>query len=86
MKNGLIIDGAKTKRYYLDDKLHRVDGPALEYTDGGKQWILFGELHRIDVPAFESPYGRKEWWFHGKHIDCETQEDFKRLIKLKAFW
>ena len=29
MKNGLHIDEDGTKRWYLNDKLHRTDGPAI---------------------------------------------------------
>jgi hypothetical protein len=25
--------------YYLNDKLHRLDGPAIEYSNGGKEWF-----------------------------------------------
>jgi len=31
MKNGLIIDAIGTKRHYLNNKLHREDGPAVEW-------------------------------------------------------
>ena len=29
-------------KWYLNDKLHRVDGPAVEYADGVKKWYLNG--------------------------------------------
>ncbi len=32
-----------TKRWYLNDKLHREDGPAIEYASGTKYWYLNGE-------------------------------------------
>ena len=32
-----------TTRWYLNDKLHREDGPAAEYATGGKYWYLNGE-------------------------------------------
>jgi hypothetical protein len=28
----------------------------------------------------------KEWWIGGNKLPCQTQEEFERLIKLKAFW
>ena len=31
------------KFWYLNDKLHREDGPAAEYVDGDKEWWLNGE-------------------------------------------
>ena len=32
-----------TKRWYLNDKLHRTDGPAIEYPDGTTYWYLKGK-------------------------------------------
>ena len=29
-----------TKEWYLNDKLHREDGPAIEYDNGYKAWYL----------------------------------------------
>jgi hypothetical protein len=29
--------------WWLNDKLHREDGPAVEYPDGTKEWWLNGE-------------------------------------------
>jgi hypothetical protein len=34
-------------------KLHREDGPAVEYADGSKKWYLNGKLHREGGPAVE---------------------------------
>ena len=31
------------KFWCLDGKLHRVDGPAIEWADGGKIWYLDGK-------------------------------------------
>ena len=30
-------------RWYLNDKLHREDGPACEWDDGSKSWFLNGQ-------------------------------------------
>ena len=30
------------QRWYLDDKLHRKDGPAIIYGDGSCLWYLYG--------------------------------------------
>ena len=40
MKNGLIEDNLGNKRWYVNDKLHRTDGPAIEFADGDKFWYL----------------------------------------------
>jgi hypothetical protein len=73
-------------RYYLNGKLHRINGPAYESIDGTKIWYQNGKRHRIDGPAIEYSDGYKEWWFKGNYIDCKSQEEFERLIKLKLFW
>ena len=56
-------DGAK--EWYLNGKLHRVDGPACEYANGNKSWFLNGKLHRVDGPACEDVDGDKVWYLNG---------------------
>ena len=45
---------------------HRIDGPAIEYSDGGGSWWLNGERHRTDGPAIEWSDGSKEWYLNGR--------------------
>ena len=78
-----IVSHNGEKCWYLNDKLHREDGPAIEYEDR-KVWYLYGKCHRIDGPAVEYTDGKKYWSLNGKRID--TQEEFDRLLRLKAFW
>ena len=54
------------KEWRLKGKLHREDGPAVEYPDGTKQSYLNGSLHRLGGPAVEYSSGTKEWWVNGK--------------------
>ena len=54
------------KSWYLNGKLHREDGPAIEGADGDKYWWLNGKLHREDGPAIEGANGDKYWWLNGK--------------------
>ncbi len=56
-------------RYYKDalmSELHREDGPAIESTNGYKEWYLNGKLHREDGPALEYANGDKMWFINGK--------------------
>jgi len=46
-------------------KLHRDDGPAIEYSDGGKEYYYHGKHHREDGPAIEWN-GDKSYWVNGK--------------------
>ena len=64
MKNGLHTDEDGSKRWYLNDKLHRVDGPAKEWANGDKCWYLNNKLHRKDGPAVEFA-NSKHWYLNG---------------------
>jgi hypothetical protein len=58
------IDKFGTKEWHLNGKLHRTDGPAVEYADGTKAWWLNGKLHRTDGPAVEHADGVVAWYFN----------------------
>jgi len=63
------IDTDGTKRYYKDKAMnmhHRLDGPAVQYTNGYKAWLVDGKRHRTDGPAIISADGNKSWWVGGK--------------------
>ncbi len=70
-KDGLDIDTYGTKYWYLNDKLHRSDGPAVEFKSGNKRWYINGELHRTDGPAIEYTDGTKYWYLN----DEQHRED-----------
>jgi len=75
-KNGLFVDRYGTKRWYMNGKLHRDDGPAIEYADGSKFWYMNDKLHRVDGPTVEYANGSKHWYHNGK------QYTFIEWIKL----
>jgi len=50
----------------LKDKLHREDGPAVEYRNGDKCYFINGELHREDGPAIEYRNGDKCYFINGE--------------------
>lgn len=58
--------------------LHREDGPAVEYTDGSKEWWVNEKLHREDGPATEYADGTKEWWLNGKRM---TEQEFNQRTR-----
>ena len=66
--------------------LHREDGPAVEYPNGDKVWYQNDQLHREDGPAVKYSDGSKYWYYEGKRINCNSQEEFEKIIKLKIFW
>ena len=63
MKSYPEKDQFGTIRWYQDNNLHRLDGPALEWSNGDKSWF-----------------------YKGKYISCSSQQEFEKIIKLKAFW
>ena len=70
MNYDIEINKFGTKRYYLNNKLHREDGPAVECADETKFWFLNGLLHREDEPAIEYANGDKIWCKNGqRHRD-----------------
>jgi hypothetical protein len=85
MKDELFITASGNKCWYLDDKLHREDGPAVEYIDGSKEWYLGGKLHREDKPAVENTDGTKFWWVNGRrHREDGPAVEF--ADGTKAWW
>jgi len=68
------------KYWTLNGKLHRENGPAVEYTDGYKAWYLNGKLHKEDGPAVEDSNGDKYWRLNGKYYS--EPDYYRRLYKL----
>lgn len=63
----LTIDKCENKRWTnRSGELHRTDGPALEFSNGTKEWYQNGKLHRTDGPAIEYINGTKYWYQNGK--------------------
>jgi hypothetical protein len=56
-------------RYFADKAMkicHRLDGPAIEWSNGSKLWFVNGKRHRLDGPAVEWSDGSKSWWVDDK--------------------
>jgi hypothetical protein len=65
IKNG-VFEYANGFKWYKNNVLHRVDGPAIEYSNGDEEWYFEGKLHRINGPAYISQSGKyKEWYEYG---------------------
>jgi hypothetical protein len=47
------IDGAK--EWYKEGKLHRLDGPALEYNNGSKSWYIEDEFMKSEYGIYLTP-------------------------------
>ena len=69
LKYRVEVDKWGTRRYYnTDGKLHRVGGPAVEYTNREKRWYQNGLLHRTDGPAIISKTGVPSFWLNGEYM------------------
>jgi hypothetical protein len=62
----IVKDDTGVCFYNNQNKLYRTCGPAIEHTNGTKEWYLNGNLHRIDGPAIEHTNGTKEWYSNGE--------------------
>jgi len=86
-EDGPAIEWANgDKSWCFHGQYHRLDGPAIEYADGSKIWYFNDQRHRSDGPAVEYANGKKYWYYHGEYINCFSQKEFKRLLKLKILW
>ena len=80
MKNGLKEYSNGDKEWYINDKLHREDGPAVEFADGYKAWYINGNRHREDGPAVQYADGDKIWYLNDKQYN--EKEYWKELYNL----
>ena len=48
-----------------DRRLHRLDGPAIEWADGRRDWLQNGLRHRDGGPAVETADGYRAWYQNG---------------------
>jgi hypothetical protein len=72
----------------MEDYHHKVSYPGnsiisvphISYYDAD------GWYHRISGPAIKCVDGQKWWYLHGKKVECNSQEEFARLLKMKVFW
>ena len=81
LKYRVVVDRYGTRRYYNSaNQLHRDEGPAIEWIDGGKEWFQNGQTHRIGGPAIEWSDGTVSWCLFGKeYTESKYQEQLKDL-------
>ena len=66
LTNGKFVRNNIAIEYYQNGRLHREDGPAIEWKNGDKYWYKNGEFHREDGPAIENVNGYKAWYKNGE--------------------
>ena len=84
--DGLTIMG-DLEYWFKDGFFHRENGPAIRnIITGDSHYCQNGLLHRLDGPAIDHGTYRV-WAYQGYIIQCNnSQEEFERLIKMRAFW
>jgi hypothetical protein len=82
MKNGLVEIDDGIKCWWINDKLHRVDGPAVEHPDGTKYWYINDKFHREDGPALVYPNGTKYWYLNGELLMKTKGEVTEKQLKI----
>ena len=67
-----------------DNQLHRVNGPALIYTNGAKYWYQYNLLHRLDGPAVEFNSGLSSYHIAGFRYSKDEFNKHQLVIAHKA--
>jgi len=82
LDNGGIFIGHLNggKGWYLNNKLHRTDGPAYVWAHGAKGWYLNHMLHRTDGPAYVDADGRKFWYLNDDQLSkAEWEQEVQKM-------
>ena len=67
-----------TRWYNESNLLHREDGPAIEWANGDKYYLINDKRHREDGPAVECSNGDKSYYINDKHL---TEKEFNSRTK-----
>ena len=84
--NEPVIDKEGNKFWYINYKLHRLDGPAVICPVGSQYWYKHGLLHREDGPAVKTNT-YEEWYINGKKHRVDGPA-YKRFInnRIEEYW
>ena len=84
----LTIDHRYGTKFWKNKKkqFHKLDGPAIEWLNGEKEWWRSGMRHREDGPAFIFPNGGgvgcKKWYLNGCFY--KTKEEYFNALSDEA--
>jgi len=90
--NGIVsFENHQGKEWSLNGLCHRINGPAMENSDGTKVWATYGRIHRDDGPAIEGADGTKHWYINDVQIQTideymeytDLTDEDKVMFKLK---
>lgn len=87
-KNGLFINAQGDSEWYVNNKLHRLEGPAIIDSKGNQYWFKEGRLHREDGPAVEKIDGTQRYYMNGVEKKLShsvtTTKTAKKTKKIKT--
>jgi hypothetical protein len=77
----IIYDyGNNIKKFsYSDGDIYWIK--EITYPNGTKDQIK----HNLNGPAINCADGHQSWWINGQKINCSSQIEFERILKLKPF-
>jgi hypothetical protein len=89
--DGPFVDAAGSKRWYKDNKLHRVTAPAYSNVRGYMSWWRENVLHRLKGPAVEEPTNfyadlRQEYYLYGEKARSKSKfldKSWRRRVMLQ---
>jgi hypothetical protein len=83
--------GSGDAHWYYNGLLHREDGPAIDNFhgshghQGSQEWLIHGVHHRLDGPAIIYNKYYHIWFINGVRINVFSNEEFLKIVKLRAF-
>lgn len=69
-----------TIEWVKDTVLHRINGPARIWDDGGEEWCINGHYHREDGPAYTDPAEDTEAWYI-RNQPVTSYKQLQRMLK-----
>src|ERR1035437_7996560 len=87
----LIRNSYENEGFFLYVSEKKRGGGRFFIRNSYEEWYHNGKLHRLDGPATQwrdksgTMRDNNLWYYNGKQIECKTQQEFERLIKLIAF-
>jgi hypothetical protein len=71
------------QEWYIHGKRHRLDGPAIIFINGDRSYYINDNISRLDGPAIEWE-NNTQWYIDGERIDCHSNEEFLRIVKIRS--
>jgi len=83
MKDGHYIDRHSRKVWVQNGVHHRLDGPAVIWSNGTKEWFQNGNRHREDGPAIMEQDGSQEYYLNNHWLNITN--DFQLKIEIQKW-